>query len=235
MIAIEIRQPGGPEVLKAVERPVPVPQPGEVLVKVEAAGVNRPDILQRQGKYPAPPGASDIPGLEIAGSIERADDAGRWRVGDRVCALVAGGGYAEYCAVPAVQCLPLPKAMDAVTAAAVPETYFTVWTNLFQGGRLRAGESVLVHGGSGGIGTTAIQLAHALGSTVYATAGSADKCRACERMGASLAINYRQQDFVEAIQSVTGERGVDVVLDIIGGDYLPINFENGRFVQDKTE
>jgi len=235
MIAIEIRQPGGPEVLKAVERPLPVPQPGEVLVKVAAAGVNRPDLLQRQGKYPAPPGASDIPGLEIAGTIEHADDAGRWQVGDRVCALVAGGGYAEYCTVPAAQCLSIPKAMDAVTAAAVPETYFTVWTNLFQDGRLQAGESVLVHGGSGGIGTTAIQLARALGSTVYATAGSAEKCRACERIGVSLAINYHQQDFVEAIQSATEERGVDVVLDIIGGDYLPRNIRclrsRGRLVQ----
>ncbi len=235
MIAIEMSEPGGPEVLKVVERPVPVPQSGEVLVEVEAAGVNRPDILQRQGKYPPPPGASDIPGLEIAGTIERVEGDSRWRVGDRVCALVSGGGYAEYCTVPAVQCLPIPEDMDAVTAAAIPETYFTVWTNLFQAGRLHSGESVLIHGGSGGIGTTAIQLASALGSTVYTTAGSDEKCRACERIGARLAINYRDQDFEAVIQSATEQRGVDVVLDIWGGDYLPRNIRclrsRGRLVQ----
>ncbi len=235
MIAIEISEPGGADVLKAVERPIPVPRPGEVLVKVQAAGVNPADLMQRRGKYPAPPGASDIPGLEIAGIVEHADGNGRWQVGDRVCALVAGGGYAEYCAVPAVQCLPIPKGMDVLTAAAIPETYFTVWTNLVQDGRLRPGESVLVHGGSGGIGTTAIQLASALGSTVYTTAGSDDKCKACERIGASLAINYRERDFVEEIKSVTENCGVDVVLDIIGGDYLPRNIKclrsRGRLVQ----
>lgn len=235
MIAIEISEPGGPEVLQAVERPVPVPQPGEVLVKIEAAGVNRPDILQRLGKYPPPPGASDIPGLEIAGVVERAAGEGRWQVGDRVCALLAGGGYAEYCAIPAIQCLPIPPGMDAVTAAAIPETYFTVWTNLFGDGRLQPGESVLVHGGAGGIGTTAIQLATALGSTAYATAGSDEKCKACERIGARAAINYRERDFVEAIASVTAACGVDVVLDIIGGDYLPRNLRclgpRGRLVQ----
>lgn len=235
MIAIEIREPGGADVLKAVERPVPVPRPGEVLVKVEAAGVNRPDILQRLGKYPPPPGASDIPGLEIAGTVERVEGAGRWREGDRVCALVAGGGYAEYCAVPAVQCLPIPQGMDAIAAAAIPETYFTVWTNLFQAGGLQSGESVLIHGGSGGIGTTAVQLASALGATVYTTAGSDDKCQACERIGARLAINYRQQDFEALVLSATENRGVDVVLDIWGGDYLPRNIRclrpRGRLVQ----
>lgn len=235
MIAIEISEPGDADVLKVVERPVPVPQPGEVLVKVEAAGVNRPDILQRQGKYPPPPGASDLPGLEIAGTVERVAGDGRWRVGDRVCALVAGGGYAEYCTVPAVQCLPIPKDMDAVTAAAIPETYFTVWTNLFQAGCLRPGESVLVHGGSGGIGTTAIQLASVLGATVYTTAGSDEKCQVCERIGAHVAINYRRQDFEAVIQAVTEQRGVDVVLDIWGGEYLSRNIRclrsRGRLVQ----
>ena len=235
MIAIEISEPGGPDVLKAVERPAPVPQAGEVLVRVEAAGINRPDILQRQGKYPAPPGASDIPGLEIAGIVERPDGNSRWQEGDRVCALVAGGGYAEYCAVPAQQCLPVPESIDTLTAAAIPETYFTVWTNLFQNGRLQPGESLLVHGGAGGIGSTAIQLARAFGSTVYATAGSDEKCKACEGIGASAAINYRKRDFVEEIDSLTEGRGVDVVLDVIGGDYLPRNILclrlRGRLVQ----
>ncbi len=235
MIAIEISEPGGPEVLRAVERPIPEPGPGEVLVRVEAAGVNRPDIMQRLGKYPPPPGASDIPGLEIAGVVERVSGAGRWRVGDRVCALVAGGGYAEYCVAPAVQCLPIPAGMEALAAAAIPETYFTVWTNLFQDGRLQPGEHVLVHGGAGGIGSTAIQLARALGCTVYATAGSEEKRRVCERIGASVAINYRERDFVEGVMSATGGRGVDVVLDVMGGDYLPRNIRclrhRGRLVQ----
>lgn len=209
--------------LKVVERPTPVPGPGEVLVRVEAAGVNRPDIMQRLGKYPPPPGVSDIPGLEIAGIVECTHDSDRWRAGDRVCALVAGGGYAEYCVAPVVQCLPIPRGMDAITAAAIPETYFTVWANLVQGGRLQPGECVLVHGGAGGIGSTAIQLARALGSTVYATAGTDDKCRMCERLGAALAINYRERDFVEEIKTVTAGRGVDIVFDIIGGEYLPRN------------
>jgi NADPH2:quinone reductase len=191
--------------------------------------------MQRLGRYPPPPGASDIPGLEVAGVVERAEGSDRWRAGDRVCALVAGGGYAEYCAVPAVQCLPIPKGMDTITAAAIPETYFTVWTNLFQAGRLQPGEHVLVHGGTSGIGSTAIQLARVLGSAVYATAGSDAKCKACERIGASVAINYRKQDFVAEIKSATGGRGVDVVLDIIGGDYLPRNIQclrlHGRLVQ----
>ena len=235
MIAIEISTPGGPDVLRPVQRDIPAPRPGEVLVKVEAAGVNRPDIMQRQGKYPPPPGASDIPGLEIAGTIERVEGDSRWRVGDRVCALVAGGGYAEYCVVPSSQCLPMPSGMDACTAAAIPETYFTVWTNLFQRGGLKAGERVLVHGGTSGIGSTAIQLARALGSTVFATAGSDDKCAACRTLGATHAINYRTEDFVAAIMELTGGEGVDVVLDIIGGDYLPRNLEclrlHGRLVQ----
>ena len=236
MIAIEIAGYGGPEVLRAVERPVPSLRDGEVLIRVEAAGVNRPDVMQRLGKYPPPPGAPDIPGLEVAGTIAAvAGDHTRWKSGDRVCALVAGGGYAEFCAAPAVQCLPVPAGMEAAGAAAVPETFFTVWTNLFQRAHLRGGESVLVHGGTSGIGTTAIQLASAFGATVYATAGSADKCAACLRLGAEVAIDYRAQDFVAAVREATAGRGVDVVLDIIGGEYLARNLEclamNGRLVQ----
>jgi putative PIG3 family NAD(P)H quinone oxidoreductase len=235
MIAIEIAHHGGPEVLRAVERPDPSLQPGEVLVKVEAAGVNRPDLMQRLGKYPPPPGASDIPGLEVAGTVIATSGDGRWREGDRVCALLAGGGYAELCAVPAPQCLPLPQGMDAIRAAAIPETYFTVWTNLFQRAGLRPGERVLVHGGTSGIGSTAIQLARAFGATAYATAGTADKCRACVELGAAAAVNYATEDFVEAIRRLTDGDGVDVVLDIIGGDYLPRNIEclrlNGRLAQ----
>src|ERR671912_1876168 len=235
MLAIEISAWGAPEVLKAVERPDPKPRAGEVLVRVEAAGVNRPDMMQRLGKYPPPPGASDIPGLEIAGTVVDANGDPRWREGNRVCALVAGGGYAELCAVPALQCLPMPVSMDATRAAAIPETYFTVWTNLFQRGRLRAGERVLVHGGTSGIGSTAIQLARAFGAVAYATAGSDDKCRACTDIGATAAINYKSEDFVAAIARVTSGEGVDVVLDIIGGDYLPRNIEclrmDGRLVQ----
>jgi putative PIG3 family NAD(P)H quinone oxidoreductase len=198
--------------------------------------VNRPDIAQRLGKYPPPPGASDILGLEIAGAIARVGPATtRWREGDLVCALVAGGGYAEYCVAPAPQCLPVPAGLDALAAAAIPETYFTVWTNVFQRGRLAAGERLLVHGGSSGIGTTAIQLARELGATVYATAGTDNKAAACERLGAARAINYRTTDFVSAIRDLTGGRGVDVILDIVGGDYLPRNLEclamDGRLVQ----
>ena len=234
MRAIEISQPGGPEVLRLVDRPTPRPGPGEVLIRVEAAGVNRPDIMQRQGKYPPPPGASDIPGLEVAGVI--ADDSQIGVAGGtRVCALVAGGGYAEYCVAPAVQCLPIPVGLDAVHAAAIPETFFTVWTNVFQRGRLVGGERILVHGGTSGIGTTAIQLARAFGAIVYATAGSDEKCRACEELGATLAINYRVQDFVEAVRDATSGRGVDVVLDIVGGDYLQRNIDcltlHGRLLQ----
>ena len=235
MLAVEISTHGGPEVLKVVERPDPVPRTGEILVRVEAAGVNRPDLMQRQGKYPPPPGASEIPGLEIAGTVVDANGDLRWRRGNRVCALVAGGGYAELCVVPAAQCLPMPPGMDAVHAAAIPETYFTVWTNLFGRAKLRAGERVLIHGGTSGIGSTAIQLARAFGATPYATAGSDAKCRACVDIGAAEAFNYRTEDFVEAIKRVTGGEGVDVVLDIIGGAYLPRNIEclrkDGRLVQ----
>jgi putative PIG3 family NAD(P)H quinone oxidoreductase len=236
MLAIEISQPGGPEVLRPAARPTPVPGPGHVLIRVHAAGVNRPDILQRKGGYPPPPGASDIPGLEVAGVIAAvAEPAERWRVGDAVCALVTGGGYAEYCAAPAPQCLPVPSNLAFASAAALPETFFTVWTNLFQRARLAAGQTVLIHGGSSGIGTTAIQLARAAGATVYATAGVREKCDACERLGAAQAINYRTMDFVQAISELTGGRGVDVILDIVGGDYLKRNLDclavDGRLIQ----
>ena len=234
MLAIEISTPGGPEVLQPVERPTPEPQAGEVLVRVEAAGVNRPDIMQRLGKYPPPPGASDIPGLEIAGTIVSGGRGHRWREGDRVCALVAGGGYAEFCAVPEPQCLPIPAGMDGTTAAAIPETFFTVWTNLFDRAGLRAGDRVLIHGGTSGIGTTAIQLARTFGAQVFATAGTDAKCAACERLG-SVAINYRTTDFVSAVSDLTAGRGVDIILDILGGDYLARNLEclalEGRLVQ----
>jgi NADPH2:quinone reductase len=236
MIAIEITQPGGPEVLVPAERPMPSPASGEVLIQVAAAGVNRPDTMPRAGRYPPPPGASDIPGLEVAGTIVDVGLAATgWHTGDRVCALVSGGGYAEFCVAPARQCLPVPPGMDFTHAAAIPETFFTVWANVFELGRLQPGESILVHGGSSGIGTTAIQLAHALSSRVFTTAGSAEKCTACEKLGAELAINYREADFVAAIGSATGGKGVDVVLDMVGGDYLPRNLEvlavDGRLVQ----
>lgn len=235
MIAIEISAPGGPDVLRPVERPTPVAGPGEVLVRVHGAGVNRPDILQRVGRYAPPPGISDIPGLEISGMVTAVgSEVTRWREGDVVCALVAGGGYAEHCVVPAPQCLPVPDGMALIAAAAVPETFFTVWTNLFQRGRLSKGESVLIHGGSSGIGTTAIQLARAFGASVYATAGSDQKCATCERLGAT-AINYRSDDFVRVIREATSGRGVDVVLDIVGGDYLQKNIDSlamhGRLLQ----
>lgn len=236
MIAVEITRPGGPDVLKAAERPDPTPGPGEVLIQVAAAGVNRPDVMQRQGGYPPPKGASDLPGLEVAGTIVRVGgDVRDWREGDQVCALVAGGGYASLCVAPAPQCLPIPQGMDPVAAAAIPETFFTVWTNVFDRGRLKAGEDALFHGGSSGIGTTAIQLAVARGSRVFVTAGSDDKCRACEQLGAAHAINYRTRDFVEAIREFTGGRGVDVILDIIAGDYVDRNLSalavDGRLVQ----
>ena len=236
MIAIEIEQPGGPEVLRAVQRPTPAPRDGEVLVRVEAAGVNRPDMMQRLGKYPPPPGASDIPGLEIAGTVDAlGDGVTTLRVGDRVCALVAGGGYAEYCAAPAVQCLRIPDGVDVVSAAAIPETFFTVWTNLFQRGGLRADERVLVHGGTSGIGTVAIQLAKAFGAIVFTTAGSPEKCAACRQLGAAVAINYKDDDFVDVVRRETDGVGVNVVLDIIGGDYVARNIDclamNGRLVQ----
>jgi NADPH2:quinone reductase len=235
MIAIEIHQPGPGGVLRVTDRPSPVPGPSEVIVRVEAAGVNRPDVLQRLGKHPPPPGAPDIPGLEIAGTIAGVGDAvTRWRPGDPVCALVAGGGYAEYCAAPESQCLPIPRGLGALEAAAIPETFFTVWTNLFQHGTLKSGERILVHGGTSGIGTTAIQLARVAGAEVIATAGSDEKCAACERLGAT-AINYRTRDFVEVVRTMTENRGVDVVLDVVGGDYAERNIEClaefGRLVQ----
>jgi putative PIG3 family NAD(P)H quinone oxidoreductase len=239
MIAIEIVEFGGPEVLRPVERASPEPGLNEVLVEVHAAGVNRPDLMQRQGKYPPPPGAPDIPGLEISGTILAVGpalegDTSRWAPGDLVCALVAGGGYAERVVVPAPQCLPVPAGVDPVVAAAIPETFFTVWTNVFQRGKLSTGESILVHGGTSGIGTTAIQLARAFGATVYATAGSAGKCAACETLGAR-AINYRTTDFVDAIADLTSGRGVNMILDIIGGDYLERNLKalaiDGRLIQ----
>ena len=236
MRAVEISAPGGPEVLRLVDRPAPVPGPDEVLIRVAAAGVNRPDVMQRQGRYPPPPGANDLPGLEVAGTVTQAGDRVQSpRVGDHVCALVAGGGYAEYCVAPAVQCLPVPVSFTLTEAAALPETFFTVWTNLFERGRLKAGESALIHGGTSGIGTTAIQLGAAFGARMFATAGSDEKCRACERLGAVRGINYRTDDFVSAITSLTDDRGVDVILDIIGGDYLDRNVRalapGGRLVQ----
>ena len=239
MIAIEISEFGGPDVLRPVERPDPVAGVNEVLIQVHAAGVNRPDLMQRQGRYPPPPGASDIPGLEVAGTVTAVGavlegETSRWAPGDLVCALVAGGGYAEQVAAPAPQCLPVPAGVDPITAAAIPETYFTVWTNVFQRGRLATGETILVHGGASGIGTTAIQLARAFGATVFATAGSDEKCKACETLGAR-AINYATADFVEAIADLTAGRGVNVILDIIGGGYLERNLKSlaieGRLVQ----
>ena len=235
MCAVEIKAPGGPEVLVPVLRPVPKPGKGEILVKVVAAGVNRPDVLQRQGGYPPPKGASDIPGLEIAGCVVAVGEgASRFEQGDEVCALVAGGGYAEYCTVPEPQALPAPQGLDLVNAAALPETFFTVWTNVFERGRLKSGETFLVHGGSSGIGTTAIQLASAFGARVFATAGNNLKCQACEKLGAEKGINYREEDFVEIIQQATNKRGVDVILDMVGGDYIEKNISllatEGRLV-----
>ncbi len=235
MTAIEIREPGGPEVLVPATRPRPDPGPGEVLVQVAAAGVNRPDVLQRLGGYPPPPGASDIPGLEIAGRIVAlGQGVTAWTPGDEVTALVTGGGYVEYCAAPAVQCLPVPKGLGLAEAAAMPETFFTVWSNVFDRGGLGAGESFLVHGGSSGIGTTAIQLARAFGARVFATAGSAEKCRACEDLGAERAINYRDEDFVAVVKEATGGTGLDLILDMVGGDYVQRNIEalapDGRLV-----
>jgi putative PIG3 family NAD(P)H quinone oxidoreductase len=237
LIAIEISKFGGPEVLVPAERPRPAPAGDEVLIEVAAAGVNRPDAVQRRGGYPPPAGASDIPGLEVAGTVVEvgAGTAAAFKIGDAVTALVSGGGYAEFCTAPAVQCLPVPRGLDMIASAAIPEATFTVWTNVFDRGRLKSGESILIHGGSSGIGTTAIQLARARGSRVFATAGSAAKCQACERLGAERAFNYRETDFVAAVRDATGGRGVDVVLDIVGGDYLPRNIEvlavDGRLVQ----
>ena len=240
MRAVEISTPGPADGLRVVERPRPVLAPGEVLVRVAAAGVNRPDVLQRLGKYSPPPGASDIPGLEIAGhvvDVAVCADGGRlrWQEGDAVCALVAGGGYAEYCAVPAEQCLPVPAPLSLVQAAGVPETFFTVWTNVFDRAHLQAGETLLVHGGSSGIGTTAIQLGRAFGARVFVTAGSAEKCAACLGLGAEVAVNYRERDWVADLREATGGRGVNVILDMVGGDYTPRNLDlladDGRLVQ----
>lgn len=236
MIAISIAKPGGPEVLRPIEMPVPQPGPREVLIRTSAAGVNRPDVMQREGKYPPPRGASDIPGLEVSGTIVACGpDTVRWREGDHVCALVSGGGYAEYCVAPDAQCLPIPAAVDHVSAAGMPETFFTVWANVFERGRLRAGESFLVHGGASGIGTTAIQMARAFGARVFATAGSGEKCAACERLGAERAINYKTEDFAAAVIALTGGRGVDVILDMVGAPYFTRNVDllalDGRLLQ----
>ncbi|KQQ96742.1 NAD(P)H-quinone oxidoreductase [Massilia sp. Leaf139] len=221
MRAIEITQPGKPEVLQPCERPMPELKAGEVLIRVHAAGINRPDVLQRLGHYPVPPGASDLPGLEVAGEIVDGDLEGSGFVrGDMVCALVQGGGYAEYCAAPLAQCLPVPQGLSMAEAASLPETFFTVWTNVFDRAQLAQGETLLVQGGTSGIGVTAIQLATALGHRVFATAGSDEKCRACEELGAERGINYRSEDFVAVVKELTGGKGVDVVLDMVAGDYV---------------
>jgi NADPH:quinone reductase len=234
--AIEISEPGGPDMLHLASRPMPLPGAGEVLVAVAAAGINRPDVLQRKGEYPPPAGASDIPGLEIAGRVVAVGlGVNRYKIGDAVCALVSGGGYAAYCTAPEAQCLPVPQGFSMVEAAALPETCFTVWHNLFERGRLAAGESVLIHGGSSGIGTTAIMLAREFGARpIFATAGSPHKCRVCEELGATHAIDYKRADFVKAVKDGTGGRGVDVVLDMVGGDYIQRNLSalaaDGRLV-----
>jgi putative PIG3 family NAD(P)H quinone oxidoreductase len=236
MLCIEISEPGGPDVLRLVERPDPLPAAGELLIRVAAAGVNRPDVMQRRGLYPPPPGASDVPGLEVAGRVV-AVGAGvtTFSRGDDVCALVSGGGYGTLCAAPAAQCLPPPRNLPVISAAAIPETFFTVWSNVFERGRLKAGESALFHGGASGIGTTAIQLAAARGARVFATAGSDERCRVCETLGAVRAFNYRTTDFVAALADATGGRGVDLILDIVGGTYTPRNLAalavEGRLVQ----
>jgi len=235
MRCVEISRPGPPEVLTLTERPNPSPGRGELLIDVASAGVNRPDVMQRLGKYPPPPGASDLPGLEVAGVVAAlGESVTGWEVGDRVCALVSGGGYATKCVAPVPQCLPVPMGMDLATAGAIPEAFFTVWTNVFERGRLRAGETALIHGGTSGIGTTAIQLASVRGARVFATAGSDEKCRACEQLGAACGINYRTEDFVRAIADRTGGRGVDLILDIVGGDYVARNLQTlaveGRLV-----
>ncbi len=236
MKAVQIREPGGPDVLEVTERPDPVPGSGELLVSVRAAGVNRPDCLQRQGAYPPPPGASDIPGLEIAGEVVAVGESAKtYSIGDKVCALVSGGGYAELGTVHESNALPVPDGFSFSEAAAIPETYFTVWHNVFQRGGLKPSETLLVHGGSSGIGTTAIQLAKAFGSPVITTAGSAEKCQACLDLGADRAVNYREEDFVEAVREATDGKGADVILDMVGGDYISRNYDaaaiEGRVVQ----
>ena len=239
MTAVAISTPGGPEVLKPTSVPTPKPGPGQVLVKVAAAGVNRPDVAQRMGVYPPPPGHSPLPGLEIAGTVaEVGTGVTRWKVGDSVCALVNGGGYAQYCIAEETAALPIPIGLDMVKAAAVPETFFTVWNNVFERGALKSGEWFLVHGGTSGIGTTAIQLAKAFGARVLATAGSADKCKACVDLGADRAINYKTEDFVAVAKEATGGKGVDVILDMVSGDYVEKNIiaaaDDGRVVQIAT-
>jgi NADPH2:quinone reductase len=236
MTTVAIRAPGGPDVLAPEQRPVPQPSAGEVLVKVVAAGVNRPDVMQRQGNYPPPKGATDIPGLEIAGEVVAlGSGVGRWKIGDAVMALVIGGGYAEYCPAHESHCLPVPAGLSMNEAAAVPETFFTVWHNIFQRGGLKTGETLLVHGGSSGIGTAAIQLARERGARVFVTVGSEEKCEACRKLGADLAINYKTQDFVAATKAASDGKGADVILDIVGGDYIERNYEaaavEGRVVQ----
>jgi NADPH2:quinone reductase len=235
MKAIAIREPGGPEVLEPREIATPEPGHGEILIKVAAAGVNRPDTIQRMGLYPPPPGSPETPGLEVAGEVAAiGPGVTLWKAGDRVCALVGGGGYAEYCVAHEAHALPVPKGLSMTEAAALPETFFTVWTNVFERGALKAGETFLVHGGTSGIGTTAIQLAHIFGARVIATAGSAEKCAACEKLGADAAINYRERDFVEEVKRVTDGRGADVILDMVGGDYIARNIQacatDGRIV-----
>ncbi|MCH7344876.1 NAD(P)H-quinone oxidoreductase [Pelomonas sp. CA6] len=229
MKALAISRPGGPEVLQLVEWPVPQPGAGECLIRVQAYGVNRPDVLQRKGAYPPPPGASELPGLEVAGTVAEGDAAALaeagLKIGDAVCALVAGGGYAELCTAPVAQCLPVPAGWSMAEAASLPETFFTVWSNVFERARLQPGESLLVHGGSSGIGVTAIQLAKALGSRVLVTVGSAAKAEACRRLGADVAINYRDEDFVEAVKTATEGRGVDVILDMVAGAYVARNVQ----------
>ncbi|MEM7439224.1 MAG: NAD(P)H-quinone oxidoreductase [Pseudomonadota bacterium] len=236
MNVIEIREPGGPEVLVPAERDIPEPGHGEILIKVAAAGVNRPDALQRAGSYAPPPGASDLPGLECAGHVAAVGPGvSRWREGDAVCALLPGGGYAEYVTTPADHALSVPTGMGMVEAAGLPETYFTVWSNVFMRGGLQAGEVFLVHGGSSGIGTTAIQLGHAFGARVFATAGSDKKCNVCSQLGAELAINYRDADFAKEVKAATEGRGADLILDMVGGSYIPRNIKTlameGRLVQ----
>src|SRR5438477_1201524 len=236
MTAIASREPGGPDVLVPQTRPLPAAGTGEVLVRVAAAGVNRPDVMQRQGLYPPPPGASEIPGLEIAGEVVAlGDGATRFKPGDKVTALVAGGGYAQFCPVHESNALPVPGSLSLVEAAAIPETFFTVWHNVFERGALQRGETLLVHGGSSGIGTTAIQLAKALGARVVTTAGSAEKCEACRGLGADVAVNYQSEDFVAATKAATDGKGADVILDMVGGDYIERNYEaaavDGRIVQ----
>lgn len=235
MRAVEISAPGGPEVLVAKSRALPAVKAGEVLLKVEAAGVNRPDVLQRKGLYPVPKDASDLPGLEVAGTVTAmGEGVTEWRIGDAVCALTPGGGYAEYCMAPASNCLPIPQGLSPVEAASLPETFFTVWSNVFDRAQLKSGETFLVQGGTSGIGVTAIQMVHAFAHRVFATAGTPKKCKACEELGAERGINYKSEDFVEVVKTATNGKGVDVILDMVAGDYLPRELkalaDDGRIV-----